>query len=311
MRVLVAAAMAAVSLAFAGCGDREELTFQGTAGAVAGAAAAPHVPARGKFSRFDTPKAWELIKLQLRYGQRPAGSPQIRRMAAVLRPKLPGGRFEPIPGHPGLRNIVGSLPGTEPAILIAAHYDTLAAPEGFVGANNGAAGSAIVIQLARDLAKLTRPPGSPALRFVLFDGEEPPKVLPEETPDFYSVGLRGSKAYVKAHRREIRELVLLDYVAGKGLRLPREATSSRSLWRRIRSAARAAGFGVVFPPRTGPSVTDDHTPFLRAGVPAVDLIDWSYPGHSLEDGIDLLSKRSVEAVGETLLTYLVRARARP
>jgi hypothetical protein len=102
-------------------------------------------------------------------------------------------------------------------------------------------------------------------------------------------------------------MVLLDYVAGRGLRLPHEASSSPGLWRQIRSSARAAGFGIVFPNREGPLIVDDHTPFLRAHIPAVDLIDWRYPGHSLEDGLALLSERSVEAVGETVFEYVRRA----
>jgi Zn-dependent M28 family amino/carboxypeptidase len=216
-----------------------------------------------------------------------------------LRPKLPHGHFEAIPGFPRLRNVVGSLPGSSPPIVIGAHYDTLANPKGFVGANNGAAGTAIVIQLARSLARAQRPRGAPALRFVLFDGEEPPQGLPEEQANFYDTGLRGSRAYVKAHPRT-RAMVLLDYVANKGLRLPREATSDRTLWARIRAAARRAGATWAFPTGPGPGITDDHTPFLRAGIPAVDLIDWSYEGHAVSDRLDKLSRRSVDAVGETL-----------
>ena len=56
------------------------------------------------------------------------------------------------------------------------------------------------------------------------------------------------------------------------------------------------------------AITDDHTPFLRAGVPAVDLIDWSYPGHACCDALSNLSVRSLDAVGETLLAHLREAR---
>ena len=262
--------------------------------------------ARAAGDRFDEARAFRLIERQVAYGQRPAGSPQLRRLARTLRKKLPGGRFEPIPDEPGLRNIVGTVPGEQPAVVIGAHYDTLVEPRGFVGANNGAAGTAIVVQLARELAREERPPGAPELDFVLFDGEEPAEGLPEENPDFYSVGLRGSRAYVEAHPGETGSMILLDYVANKGLRLPREGSSTPELWAEIRAAARAAGFARNFPAGTEIVITDDHTPFLRAGVPAVDLIDWSYPGHSLEDGLDKLSQRSVDAVGETILEYLRR-----
>ena len=83
------------------------------------------------------------IRRQVKIGQRPAGSPQLRRLAVRLRKRMPHGRFEKIPGEPRLRNVVGTVPGAKPALVIGAHYDTLVKPKGFVGANNGAAGSAI------------------------------------------------------------------------------------------------------------------------------------------------------------------------
>jgi hypothetical protein len=104
-------------------------------------------------------------------------------------------------------------------------------------------------------------------------------------------------------------MVLLDYVGNKGLRLPREGSSTLSLWTRLRAAARTVGAQRVFPPEVGVTITDDHTPFLRAGVPAVDLIDWTYPGHDLRDGLDRLSRRSLDAVGETVVELVLRLRA--
>ena len=258
------------------------------------------VAATKPVDRFDGDAAWRLTKLQVRVGQRPAGSPQLRRLAVRLKRALPGGRFEAIPGEPKLRNVVATLPGTKPAVVIGAHYDTLVKPKGFVGANNGASGTAVVVQAARALAR-SRPNGGPELRFVLFDGEEPAAGLPEEQPDFYSVGLRGSRAYVAEHGDDVGAMVLLDYVAGKGLQLPREGTSDEALWGRLRAASRAVGAQRYFPDATGVSITDDHTPFLRAGIPAIDLIDWDYPGHSLRDGLDRLSKPAMDAVGETVV----------
>jgi glutaminyl-peptide cyclotransferase len=268
---------------------------------LAGPSACASTPAR-----FDSGRAWDLIELQLAYGQRPAGSPQLRALAEKLRPRMPGGAFEPIPGQPGLRNIVGRLPGRRPGIVVGAHYDTLAAPPGFVGANNGAAGSAIVLELARDLARLKRPKDAREVTFVLFDGEEPPTGLPEDSPDFANSGLRGSRAYVKAHRGRTAQMILLDYVGNRGLRLPREGTSNVQLWSELRAAAKAVGAGAVFPNRVETPIIDDHTPFLDAGVPAVDLIDWSYPGHTLADGLDKLSRAAIDAVGETVLELVRR-----
>jgi glutaminyl-peptide cyclotransferase len=244
------------------------------------------------------------MQTQVDYGQRPAGSRPLRALAEKLRPMLPGGRFRPVPGEPGLRNIVGTLPGKGRAIVLGAHYDTLVKPEGFVGANNGAAGTAIVVEAARALRAMRRPPGAPPIRFVLFDGEEPAQGLPEEQVDFYGSGLRGSRAYAARFAKQTRAMLLLDYVANKGLRLPREGTSDRGLWAKVREAAQRAGVERVFPDRTDVSITDDHTPFLRAGVPAVDFIDWSYDGHSLSDGMDRLSVAAADAVGETVVELL-------
>lgn len=253
-------------------------------------------------TRFDADRAWRSVERQVSFGQRPAGSPQLRKLATELRPLLPDGRFEPIPGEPGLRNVVGTLPGRRPGIVIGAHYDTLVKPRGFVGANNGAAGTAVVIEIARALRQNSRDVSDPReIRFVLFDGEEPPNSLPEETGDFYSIGLRGSRAYVATHPDRTAAMILLDYVGNRDLHLPREATSHKGLWSRVLSAAEEVDASRFFSAAQGAAIDDDHSPFLRSGVPAVDLIDWSYPGHSLQDGLDKLSRESLDGVGETIL----------
>jgi glutaminyl-peptide cyclotransferase len=258
--------------------------------------------------RFDSDRAWQLVRQQVAVGQRPAGSPQLRRLAERLRPLLPDGRFEPVPGERGLRNIVGTLPGRRPGIVVGAHYDTLVKPKGFVGANNGAAGTAIVVEAARALAKADSSSGAREVRFVLFDGEEPAAGLPEESSDFYHSGLRGSRAYVARHPGRTGEMVLLDYVGNKDLRLPREGSSNLALWARLRDSASRVGAGRYFPSDSGETILDDHTPFLRAGVPAVDLIDWRYPGHDLSDGLDKLSPASLDAVGESVVELVRRLR---
>jgi glutaminyl-peptide cyclotransferase len=263
------------------------------------------VPA-ARVNRFDAGRAFALIRRQVAVGQRPAGSPQLRALAERLRPLLPGGRFEDVPAHPGLRNVVGVLPGRKPAIVLGAHYDSEFHPPGFVGANDSAAGTAAVIEIARDLRAERRPPNAREIQFVLFDGEEEP---PNST-DFKRDALRGSKAYVRAHRAQIREMILLDYIANKGLRLPREGTSSAALWARMRAAAARVGVGSVFPARRQTAILDDHTPFLDAGIPAIDLIDFSYRyADTVRDTVDKLSVRSLDAVGESALALMRELRA--
>ncbi|MDX6700689.1 MAG: glutaminyl-peptide cyclotransferase [Baekduia sp.] len=251
--------------------------------------------------RFDVRRAMATVRLQLAAGQRPAGSAALRAVAEQLRRRLPQGHFEDLPDHPGLRNIVGELPGTAPAIVLGAHYDTEYHPKGFVGANDAAAAVAAVIEVARVLRHADRGAGAPAIRFVLFDGEEEPA----PTDDFYRDALRGSKDYVAAHAAEVRAMVLLDYIGNHRVRLPREAGSDVGVWRAVRTAAARVGVGAVFPPVAGQGIIDDHVPFLRAGIPAVDLIDWDYRDKdTIHDTYDKLSPVAVDAVGETVVQLL-------
>jgi glutaminyl-peptide cyclotransferase len=287
--VVVAAVLIAVSR-----GGDDDATIPASPAATA-AVPAPRV------DRFDADRAFALLRAQVALGPRPAGSAVLRRLAVRLRARLPEGRFEAVPGHRGLRNVVGVLPGRRPAVLVAAHYDTQPLPRGFVGANDSAAGTAAVVEVARALAGEPASAEAREVRFVVFDGEELPRAK-ADSADFEADALRGSKAYATAHAGEVGQLVLLDYIAGRGVRLPREGTSDRRLWARLRAAAGRVGTRPVFPPARGIAITDDHTPFLRAGVPAIDLIDWAYPvKNTARDRLDRVSKRSLDAVGETVL----------
>ena len=141
-----------------------------------------------------------------------------------------------------------------------------------------------------------------------FDGEEEPAGCADA--DFADCGLRGSKAYVRAHRGErLRAMILLDYIAEKGTRIPREANSDIALWSRLRRSARRVGAGRTFPEGVGPSLIDDHIPFVEAGVPAIDLIDFDYPyWHTTQDTPDKLSADSLDAAGEAVVELLRRLR---
>lgn len=315
--LLAALAIASAAAPASGCGsdDRDGTAAQprsapaaatATTAATAPAPAPPLAP-RARADRFDVTAAFALLREQVQqYGWRPAGSDALRRLAVRLRRLLPRGRFEAVPGHPRLRNVVGTVPGRRPAIVVAAHYDVEAVPEGFVGANDGAAGTAAVVTLARAFARARRPRAARELRFVLFDGEEEPAgCVP-----FEECGIRGSRAYAARHHRAIGALVLLDYIAGRqGLSFPREASSDARLWAQLRRAARAVGVGAVFPNATGGGVIDDHTPFLRRGVRAIDVIDFDYPQRdSLQDDLDAVSRRSLDAVGEAVALLVTRLR---
>jgi glutaminyl-peptide cyclotransferase len=289
------------AMALAGCGD--DGGDSGTAETAPGtpAAAREAIVPRAIVNRFNAGRAFAEARFQVRMGERPAGSSTSRRLAARIKSRIPRGRYESVPA--GLRNVVGRLPGRRPAILLGAHYDTKDIP-GFVGANDGAGGTAVLLELARVLRRERRPRGAREIRFVFFDGEE----SPDDDRDFYETGLRGSKAYARAHRSELREAIVIDFVADKKLSLPREEGSNARLWSALRAAARRVGVGAVFPNRTVGQILDDHTPFARAGIPAIDLIDFTYPPwHTTADTLDKISARSMDAAGEALVE-LVRAR---
>jgi glutaminyl-peptide cyclotransferase len=251
--------------------------------------------ARLKVDRFDSAAAWRLLVYQVELGPRPAGSPQSLRLARRLRRLLPRGRFEPVPD--GLRNVVGTVRGREPGyVVVGAHYDTKDIP-GFVGANDAASGTAVVTQLARTIRRPRH-----TIHFILFDGEESPRGTPDSR--FAEAGLRGSKVAARDYR-DARSMVLLDFVGEKGLRIPREGSSNEELWERLRRSARRVGAGATFPDATAGSVADDHLPFLQEGVPAIDLIDFDFSCfHPTCDNLSVVSERSLDAVGETMVDLL-------
>ena len=262
------------------------------------AARVPSNAGRLPVDRFDASRAWDLLVEQVELGPRPTGSEALRVLGERLVERLPNGRIEVEEG--GIRNLVGRVRGSKPAVLVAAHYDTKDLP-GFVGAEDGAGATAAVIEIARVMRRARRPAGAPELRFVLFDGEE----CPDDTRDFYSCGLRGSRPYAAEHARELKAMVLLDFIAQKDLALRRDASADRRLWQRLRAAARRAGTIRHFPAAPQGAILDDHTPFLRAGVPAIDLIDFDFDcWHQPCDDLSAVSPRSLDRSGETVVELL-------
>jgi glutaminyl-peptide cyclotransferase len=280
----VAALTVAGALAATGCGGGDE----------GSAAAAERVPTP-KVDRFDAAAAYELVREQVELGPRPAGSKQSRVLARRLRRMLPNGRFEPVPG--GLRNVVGRVPGRDPHryVVVGAHYDTKDIP-GFVGAVDGASGTAVAAQLAKSLKPRQI---DPSVVFLMFDGEETPAGVPDG--QFLQRGIRGSKAAAPRYK-DAEAMILLDFVGEKGLRIPRESYSNEGLWAKLRAAAREVGVGKVFPDEDlGGGIQDDHIPFVRQGVPSIDLIDFDFPcWHRRCDDLSRVSERSLDASGETV-----------
>jgi glutaminyl-peptide cyclotransferase len=253
---------------------------------------------RPTVDRFDERAAWSRLVAQVRLGPRPAGSPASRKLAAQLKAALPRGSYQPVPG--GLRNVVGFVRGRDPHryVVVAAHYDTKDIP-GFVGANDGAGGTAVLVQLARTIKPRTI---GPSVVFLALDGEEVPAGIPDR--QFLQYGMRGAKVAAPIYRKA-KAMILLDFVANKSLVLPREANSDPALWERLRRAAGRVGVGSVFPDETAGPVLDDHYPFIQQGVPSIDLIDFDFPcWHKRCDDLSAVSMRSLDAVGEAMVELL-------
>jgi hypothetical protein len=249
--------------------------------------------------RFDSAKAWKALEYQVALGPRPAGSKASRELAAYLKRRVPNGRYQRVPD--GLRNVVGKVPGrsSDRVVLVGAHYDTKDI-EGFVGANDGASGTAIALRLAQEIEPRSI---RPTLLFVFFDGEE----SPAGSGSFLEDGLRGSKVAAKRFAGRVDRMVLLDFVGEKDLSIPREEYSSRGLWRKLRRASDRAGTPETFPAGTRGGILDDHIPFRQRGVPAIDLIDFDFDcWHKLCDDMSAVSEDSVDRVGETMMELLPR-----
>jgi hypothetical protein len=264
-------------------------------------ACATTAQARLRTHRFDADGAMHWVRVQLHYGPRPAGSPASRALAQRLRSALSHSAFQAVPG--GLRNIVARVPGRDPhdLVVVGAHYDTKDIP-GFVGANDGAAGTAMVVELARHLRPHTL---RATVLFALFDGEESPAGTPDS--DFEQAGLRGSKTAADAYGDAASAMILLDFVGIPHLKIPRERSSDVGLWAELRAAARPVGAEAAFPPAVGPEILDDQTPFEAVGVPSIDLIDFDYPCfHMLCDDLHHVSRLSLDEAGETVSGLLPR-----
>ena len=246
--------------------------------------------------RFDSAAAMTLLEEQIALGPRPAGSDASRTLAERLRNELPNGRFQKVPG--GLRNVIGTVEGSDPqrTVVVGAHYDTKDEPR-FVGANDGASGTAVVVELARRLEPREL---RPTIVFALFDGEESPR----GSENFARDGMRGSRVAATSFG-DAEAMILLDYVGDREFSIPREGNSDVDLWTQLRSAAKRVGHGGHFPAGVANPMLDDHIPFAEQGVPSIDLIDFTFDCfHQPCDDRSAVSESSLDATGETVLELL-------
>lgn len=269
--------------------------------------------------KFDARKAFELLQRQCDFGPRNPGSEGHRSCSAFLvktlsayADKVSTQSFSLVFGDPAqtveATNIIAKFqPEKTRRILLCAHWDTRPWADmdpdpahhntPILGANDGASGVAVLLEIARHLKQKQTPLG---VDIVFFDGEDA-----GSSGDMNSWA-QGSAYYAQNLASSDRPVfgILIDMIGDADLAIFQEANSrayARSVVDKV--WAKAAELKLeAFKPQVGPSVMDDHIPLLQIGVPCIDLIDLDYPyWHTMADTPDNCSAASLEQVGTVLL----------
>lgn len=286
-------------------------------------------------SEFDGERAFAHVRKQVEFGPRPPGSAALEKTRGYVIDQLKAyglkvttDEFHPVTpvGDRKMVNVTAELPGeSTDVIIISSHYDSKLVKEfKFVGANDSGASTGALLELARVMAASKTKPKL-TYWFVFFDGEEalcfdwdectnpnpadPKKPLPDNT--------YGSRRYVAqlietGGLSRIRAMILFDMVGYESLRLGRDNMSTRWLVDAVWENAKQIGQGSIFVNDSEGVGGDDHEPFLRAGVDALDIIQLgSYPyWHTKEDTLDKVSAKSLKIVGDVVLTSLPKIEER-
>lgn len=259
---------------------------------------------------IDSKRAMQYVRDIVAFGRRAPGSPGMAKQQAYLRAKLkgddveedsfkaktPAGEFE-------ITNIIAKYPGsTDDIIVIASHYDTNYPLKDYVGANDGASSSALLLELANQFRGKKRT--GPAVWLVWFDGEEAFDKW-SDTDSLYGSKHLAAKWQQSGVLKKIKAFILADMIGDADLNIDHDANSTKWLGDLVYQAAINVSRKAYFYARDI-SVEDDHLPFVRAGVPSVDLIDINYGynnvyHHTSEDTIDKLSANSLQVVGDVIM----------
>lgn len=281
--------------------------------------------------KFDGKHAYDNFLIpQLDFGPRPAGSKAIRATGDFIVDELDTAgwgvetqEFE-YRGIP-IRNIIGKIgEGQGPLIILGAHYDTRPradtdknhpdAPT--AGANDGASGVAVLLELARTLDKSRL---KNEVWFVFFDAEDNGRLnacdlavveMQTQSPSCDTTAWGWSVGAAHMARQLTRtpeSVVVIDMIGDADQNIYYEHNSDKELQNELWAIADRLGYRKWFIPEYRWTMTDDHTPFLERGFSAIDVIDFDYPPwHTTEDTADKVSADSLERVGRVLETWLER-----
>ena len=199
-------------------------------------------------------------------------------------------------------NIRAIRPGAKPSgIAVTGHYDTKVFDNArFVGADDGGSSAAWLLEFARCTSGLKL---QNSLEFVFFDGEEAVVEWTDEDSVYgsrYDVDRRARNRSLP----DLKAMILVDMIGDKNLNIRKESQSTGWLKDIIWNTAESIGYRKEFP-KDQIDIEDDHLPYLKANVPAVDLIDFDYPyWHKPEDTLDKVSAHSLKIVGDVVYLSL-------
>jgi len=209
-------------------------------------------------------------------------------------------------GMIAMKNIIAKFPGKGPAhraIAITGHFDTKYFPgRKFVGASDGGSSTGLLLELARVLA---HQPRIDDVYLAFFDGEE---AFGEwsDTDSLYGSRHLAARWRQDGTLQRLKALINVDMIGDKNLNIPRETNGNAALTNLVWKTAADLGYKAFF---TDQQIgeDDDHMPFVRVGVAAIDLIDIDYPPwHNDTDTMDKLSAQSMEIVGTVVYEVIQR-----
>jgi len=269
-------------------------------------------PDSGPLPQIDSKRAFQYIKEIVAFGTRPMGSENHGKVENYITSHLKGDQVEDdaftadtVEGKYPVRNIIAKYPGTKDGIIvILGHYDTNYPLRniGFVGANDGGSSSAILLEYANQLRGKKRDGYSVWL--VWTDGEEAVREW-SEIDSLYGTKHLAEKWEKDGTLRKIKALFVMDMIGDADLNIEKETHAPPWLTDLVYEAAERGGVQSHFYARAA-AIEDDHIPFVKRGVPSIDIIDPDYGynnvfHHTAQDTLDKLSPRSLEIVGNTTL----------